>query len=37
MGGSTPEGDNHLTNLGEEQAKHLGKNWSDVDEPGILV
>ena len=30
MGGSTLEGDNHLTNLGKEQAEHLGKNWSDV-------
>ena len=30
MGGSTPEGDDHLTNLGKEQAERLGKNWSDV-------
>ena len=30
MDGSTPEGDNHLTNLGKEQAEHLGKNWSDI-------
>ena len=30
MGGSTLEGDNHLTNLGNEEAECLGKNWSDV-------
>ena len=30
MGGSTSEGDNHLTNLGNEEAECLGKNWSDV-------
>ena len=29
MGGSTLEG-NHLTNLGNEEAERLGKNWSDV-------